>query len=490
MARKRLSTRLASSGPQFKLQVARAIVMERAPYFGSVLYSMYPVEVDKIRRVVRKSDGMYVQEMDTFGVTAKGLLLYTPKALEKWSEANLVFVLAHETLHILLDHCDRGVAAGYDPQLFNIACDIFINAQLREGGWTDPPPTDCWPETWGFEEGLTADEYYHLLLKKRAEQQEKKDQRGEQDQCPQCGGDPEDGDHQQGGKPEGQDEEGEGQEGGCPNSPGKIDGEPDLTNIGDSMGDDNFGHCGSGAGTELENEKGLEGDAADAQRSPAEMDSIRTNAAAEMEKAAREHPGSVPDGLSKWAAAKLGPPQVSWREHLRRAGRRSLQWAQGKEDYRYGKMHRRQAMYGWGSRSIVMPTMVAPVPTIMVAVDTSGSMTQDELGIALREIDGVFKHMKCKIIVVSCDAAVNEMTPCENWQEAARSLKGGGGTSFIPIFEAVDDMPQPPDVLIIATDGGGPAPAKAPRGYKTIWVLTGEYLVRPCDWGIQVEVKD
>ncbi|PCJ25649.1 MAG: hypothetical protein COA94_06110 [Rickettsiales bacterium] len=456
MAR-RSRSRQDTSGPGFKMSVARAIVAEKAPYFGTVLYSMYPVKVDKIRRKVRKGGQLCVEESDTFGVTEKGLLIYTEKALNDWSEDNLVFVLAHETMHIMLEHPSRAATMGYDAALYNIAADIFINDQLRQGNWTDWPATICWPETWGFDSGLLADEYYHLLLQKRAEQQEKKDQRSAE---------------------------------GPDSKPGEVDGEPDLTEMGEALNGDAFGHCGSGAGNPLENEGDLTEEARAAERSPAEMEAIRQQAAEELADHIRRHPGTIPGGLERWAAAKLGPAKVSWREHLRRASRRAVQWVAGAQDYRYGSVHRRQAGFGWGPRSIVMPTMVAPVPTVLLAVDTSGSMGADELGIALREADGLFKSMKCQITVVSCDAEINELVECRNWKEAAKSLKGGGGTSFHPIFEMVDRMNPKPDIVVVATDGGGPAPASAPRGYKVIWLLTGEYSQSPCDWGFHIKVGD
>src|SRR5690606_12336277 len=151
--------------------------------------------------------------------------------------------------------------------------------------------------------GLTADEYYELLEQLAQHQQKIKDDR----------------------KAKGQDPHDKGQ-------PGKVDGKPDVTEMSDNLKDDPFGNCGSGAGSRLDNEEGLPEDLQGAERSEAEMENLRQQAAEAIADHAKKNPGSTPGGLVRWANQTLGTPQVRWQEQLRRAGVRSMNIILGQKD--------------------------------------------------------------------------------------------------------------------------------------------------------------
>ena len=48
--------------------------------------------------------------------------------LDDISDSELDFVMMHEILHVVLQHCQR--EEGRDPDLFNIACDIVVNSNI------------------------------------------------------------------------------------------------------------------------------------------------------------------------------------------------------------------------------------------------------------------------------------------------------------------------------------------------------------------------
>jgi predicted metal-dependent peptidase len=56
-----------------------------------------------------------------------------------------------------------------------------------------------------------------------------------------------------------------------------------------------------------------------------------------------------------------------------------------------------------------------------------------------------------------------------------RRLAGGGGTSFVPVFDwiarKVREGEAAPDALIYCTDGHGTFPPRAPD-YPVVWVVT------------------
>ena len=60
-------------------------------------------------------------------------------------------------------------------------------------------------------------------------------------------------------------------------------------------------------------------------------------------------------------------------------------------------------------------------------------------------------------------------------------MKGGGGTSFIPVFEELIRNNTKPSILIYFTDGYGDYPKKPVREYPVLWVLTEHHQKPP--WG-------
>lgn len=50
--------------------------------------------------------------------------------LKNLSASEIEFVMLHEILHIVLNHCKRGL--GYNQVIFNIACDIVVNSTILE----------------------------------------------------------------------------------------------------------------------------------------------------------------------------------------------------------------------------------------------------------------------------------------------------------------------------------------------------------------------
>jgi predicted metal-dependent peptidase len=113
-------------------------------------------------------------------------------------------------------------------------------------------------------------------------------------------------------------------------------------------------------------------------------------------------------------------------------------------------------------------------------------MGEAEILLALTEIDSILRATGSSVTVLSCDAKVHATGKVTRAADAAKLLKGGGGTDFRPAFDAL--APLRPAVTVVVTDGYGPAPSSAPVWTDTIWVLVGQYTQRPCEWGEVVEV--
>jgi predicted metal-dependent peptidase len=105
--------------------------------------------------------------------------------------------------------------------------------------------------------------------------------------------------------------------------------------------------------------------------------------------------------------------------------------------------------------------MVKPEPRVSIVVDTSGSMGQEDLEMAVGEIKGILAAMGNRTAkYYACDAAVHIAKQIQSVTQV--EFKGGGGTDMcVGIQRAVDDRPKP-DILVVITDAYTPWPEKAP----------------------------
>ena len=123
-------------------------------------------------------------------------------------------------------------------------------------------------------------------------------------------------------------------------------------------------------------------------------------------------------------------------------------------------------------------------PVILVAIDTSGSMTRSLLSDVGAEITAL-AATGVRFAVVHCDT---EIRAASWWSTGplTRAL-GRGGTDLRPPF-APDVLRRfKPDGVVYFTDGDGPAPDAPPAGVDVVWVLMGR-AVRPATWGRVVAI--
>src|SRR5262249_52298319 len=124
-------------------------------------------------------------------------------------------------------------------------------------------------------------------------------------------------------------------------------------------------------------------------------------------------------------------------------------------------------------RGLYLETMVGESVQVYVAVDTSGSVSGQQLGLFLGEVSGIvqaYPHLCCTLYYA--DAAL--YGPYEVSRTMAMpEPKGGGGTDFRPFFEQVgkDQDQWASAVCIYLTDGYGTFPPAAP-GLPVLWVVT------------------
>ena len=229
--------------------------------------------------------------------------------------------------------------------------------------------------------------------------------------------------------------------------------------------------CGSGADG-LEREWDLGADGAHG-LSAQERDAVRFRVAQGI----TARPGSVPQGWQRWADEAFHPPQP-WRELLGAALRSAASAVGVGEDYTYGRPSRRSASLP----GIVLPSLRRMPPRVCVVIDTSGSVSDAELGSAILEVAAIGRAVGGRpdlVSVLSCDAAARVAYPL--CRAEGIPLVGGGGTDLRSGFaKALRTSPRP-DVIVALTDGQTPWPDTRPPCRTVVGLFRREQTARAWD---------
>ncbi len=169
-------------------------------------------------------------------------------------------------------------------------------------------------------------------------------------------------------------------------------------------------------------------------------------------------PGDAPEGWRRWADEAFHPPQP-WRQLLGAAVRSAAGAPGVGEDHSYRRPSRRSA----GVPGVVLPSLRRTPPRVCVVIDTSGSVSDAELGSALLEVAAISQAVGGRrdlVSVISCDAAAGVAVQLCRAENIA--LVGGGGTDLRSGFaRALRSRPRP-DVIVALTDGQTPWPSAQP----------------------------
>ncbi|MGW5419131.1 vWA domain-containing protein [Streptomyces sp. NPDC003943] len=215
--------------------------------------------------------------------------------------------------------------------------------------------------------------------------------------------------------------------------------------------------CGSGADG-LDRDWDLGPDGADG-LSAQEQDAVRFRVAQGIIGA----PGDAPEGWRRWAEEAFHPPQP-WRQLLGAALRSAVSGSGAGTDHSYGRPSRRSvALPG-----IVLPSLRRRPPRVSVVIDTSGSVSDAELGSALLEVTAISRALGGRrdlVSVLPCDAAARVVHPL--CRAEGVPLVGGGGTDLRTGFATALRTSPRPDVVVVLTDGQTPWPDTRP-GCRTV----------------------
>lgn len=109
---------------------------------------------------------------------------------------------------------------------------------------------------------------------------------------------------------------------------------------------------------------------------------------------------------------------------------------------------------------------------IIVGLDISGSISDEEFKQGIREVLTIVKNYKHEITIVECDDEIRRIYPVKSIKDIKDRLNIRGGTKFTPVFEYANNNKA--NLLIYFTDGKGEDRLKVtPKGYKILWVISG-----------------
>lgn len=435
--------------PKERVKRARTRLLREKPFFGYALMYVKIVSKDEPKPPGPK-------------------IVYSEKFVENLKDDELMGVLCHELLHYLLGHIKRAkearkrFGAEKDKQYYtrmNIAEDIVVNALLVKNGFTLPRT--------------------EIVIKKDEEAQnenkgsENKDNKTEDEKR----------EVRQGAIVPEYDYQTDKMYVSIRDAKGKVytvwepekksteevyweikdfevGDEEECDDDNDTMyfSDDTTDDCENGSGKDSdgngsgeESDNGENGRSNISSRSPQELMS-------EAYIYAKMH-GKEPAGIERFVKIGL-KPKVNWKV-LRRYVIQMIPY-----DYTFFKPSKKSPP------NIILPGIAKSEHLEgIVAVDTSGSIDEDELSEFFAEINWIVRNFRSiKITLVSCDAEIHTIEEIRSKFELGKfTPKGGGGTDFRPVFDLA--VKRKAKLIIYFTDGYGTFPEKPPN-IPTIWIVS------------------
>ena len=179
----------------------------------------------------------------------------------------------------------------------------------------------------------------------------------------------------------------------------------------------------------------------------------------EVKKSRGTIPGEIAEIISNFTVYE--EPKFDWRGYVRRFVGRSI------------KIYTKKLRRKFNRRFEDNPGLkIKQKKHVLVAVDTSGSVSTDEIKEFFSEIHHLSKTGS-DVTIVECDAAIRNVRPYKSSNTI--ELHGRGGTSFDPVIEYYDTNVRKYSCLIYFTDGEAPAPEK-PKG-SMLWVLSSRSAI-------------
>ena len=197
--------------------------------------------------------------------------------------------------------------------------------------------------------------------------------------------------------------------------------------------------------------------------------------------------GTMPGDADEYIKQLRRPPQVDWDYYLRQKEGRHRGRIRVVDKRRLS----RRCDHHFGRRTINSLS-------IAFIIDTSGSMSKEDLQIVEPEVEAIAER-NAQIMIIHVDADVRNHFLYEPGMELAEYF-GRGGTDFDPGFAKVKELEETgefvADFVVYLTDGYGAVEDKTKEPIDTLWVLTKKGMEIPrfknevVPWGTVCKLRD
>lgn len=179
--------------------------------------------------------------------------------------------------------------------------------------------------------------------------------------------------------------------------------------------------------------------------------------------------GKLPAGLDR-CVEEIINPKVGWHSILQQFMDTVV-----KSDYSWVHPNRRHIHAG-----VYLPSCRnLEMGTIVLAVDTSGSVSKKALEQVAAELSGILDVVKTDCHVVYCDSEIQNTEYFKSGDLILKlDAKGGGGTNFEPVFEWIEEEGIRPACLLYFTDLAGSFPEDE-ADYPVLWVTDRHFHESP-----------
>lgn len=172
--------------------------------------------------------------------------------------------------------------------------------------------------------------------------------------------------------------------------------------------------------------------------------------------------GITPNGMEEFLN-KLKNPKFNWKQLIRKFITNTLPF-----DYSFSRPNRKIP-------GMILPGVVKETVDIVVHVDTSGSISQEELTEFMSEITGIAtSHQNLNMTLIECDADIQQIVEVNSRNISKlkdMKIKGRGGTSHQPIWEWISKNKPACKLFISLTDLESDVEASDKPRYEVVWIV-------------------
>ena len=195
--------------------------------------------------------------------------------------------------------------------------------------------------------------------------------------------------------------------------------------------------------------------------------------------------GNIPGGVKRMIR-DLCEPVMNWRELLQQQIESTV-----KSDFTWARPSRRS----WHMDAVMPGMKPGEQIDVVIGIDTSGSITDNDLKIFLSEIKGIMEsYDEYRIHVVGWDTEVHnsEVFTSDNIANIEEFVPGGGGgTDPHCVWKWLEENQIEPKKLIMFTDYCffGWSPEEVEQYCDTVWIIKGNKNAEP-EFGVYAHYED